>query len=89
MPLRAQQTDNGFIKVDGTPTDCVHLAITGLLETEPDMVFAGINHGCTGWSYPVNGSCSGILSFNNRLCLMPLSQTGGLKAFNFRPGIYG
>lgn len=45
MPLRAQQTDNGFIKVDGTPTDCVHLAITGLLETEPDMVFAGINHG--------------------------------------------
>ena len=45
MPLRAQQTDNGFVKVDGTPTDCVHLAITGLLETEPDMVFAGINHG--------------------------------------------
>ncbi len=45
MPLRAQQMSNGFIKVDGTPTDCVHLAITGLLETEPDMVFAGINHG--------------------------------------------
>ena len=45
MPLRAQQTENGFVKVDGTPTDCVHLAITGLLETEPDMVFAGINHG--------------------------------------------
>ncbi|MEY2666370.1 MAG: hypothetical protein RLZZ384_541, partial [Pseudomonadota bacterium] len=35
----------GFMKVDGTPTDCVHLAITGLLENEPDMVFAGINHG--------------------------------------------
>ena len=45
MPLRASRTDNGFIKVDGTPTDCVHLAITGLLEHEPDMVFAGINHG--------------------------------------------
>lgn len=45
MPLRAQKMDNGFIKVDGTPTDCVHLAITGLLESEPDMVFAGINHG--------------------------------------------
>lgn len=45
LPLRAQQADNGFIKVDGTPTDCVHLAITGLLEHEPDMVFAGINHG--------------------------------------------
>ncbi len=45
MPLRAQQSENGFIRVDGTPTDCVHLAITGLLENEPDMVFAGINHG--------------------------------------------
>ncbi|MDD5273773.1 MAG: 5'/3'-nucleotidase SurE [Methylovulum sp.] len=45
MPLRAYPADNGFIKVDGTPTDCVHLAITGLLASEPDMVFAGINHG--------------------------------------------
>lgn len=45
MPLRAHAMENGFIKVDGTPTDCVHLAITGLLEHEPDMVFAGINHG--------------------------------------------
>lgn len=45
MPLRAFAADNGFIKVDGTPTDCVHLAITGLLDKEPDMVFAGINHG--------------------------------------------
>jgi 5'-nucleotidase len=45
MPLRAYQADNGFIKVDGTPTDCVHLAITGLLEREPEMVIAGINHG--------------------------------------------
>lgn len=45
MPLRASLGENGFIKVDGTPTDCVHLAITGLLEKEPDMVFAGINHG--------------------------------------------
>lgn len=45
MPLRASVGENGFIKVDGTPTDCIHLAITGLLEKEPDMVFAGINHG--------------------------------------------
>ncbi len=45
IPLRAYPADNGFIKVDGTPTDCVHLAITGLLKQEPDMVFAGINHG--------------------------------------------
>lgn len=44
-PLRVSHAANGFIKVDGTPTDCVHLAITGLLEKMPDMVFAGINHG--------------------------------------------
>lgn len=44
-PLRAQRMDNGFIRVQGTPTDCVHLAITGLLEQEPDMVVAGINAG--------------------------------------------
>ena len=37
--------ENGYTYVDGTPTDCVHLAITGLLETEPDMVVAGINAG--------------------------------------------
>lgn len=44
-PVRAHTESNGFIRVDGTPTDCVHLAITGLLEEEPDMVIAGINSG--------------------------------------------
>jgi 5'-nucleotidase len=44
-PMRPQAMENGFISVDGTPTDCVHLAITGLLEVEPDMVIAGINAG--------------------------------------------
>jgi 5'-nucleotidase len=45
QPLRATTVANQVIKVDGTPTDCVHLAITGLLDEEPDMVFSGINHG--------------------------------------------
>ena len=45
QPLRARAMENGFIRVEGTPTDCVHLAITGLLEHEPDMVIAGINSG--------------------------------------------
>jgi len=44
-PMRAHRMDNGFISVDGTPTDCVHLAITGLLDVEPDIVVAGINSG--------------------------------------------
>ncbi len=44
-PLRITQAENGFYHVNGTPTDCVHLAITGLLVREPDMVIAGINAG--------------------------------------------
>jgi 5'-nucleotidase len=44
-PLRARRAENGFYRVDGTPTDCVHLAITGLMEREPDMVVSGINAG--------------------------------------------
>ena len=44
-PLRLHRAANGFFYVDGTPTDCVHLAITGLLEHEPDIVISGINHG--------------------------------------------
>jgi 5'-nucleotidase len=44
-PIRARQAENGYTYVDGTPTDCVHLAITGLLDKEPDMVVAGINAG--------------------------------------------
>lgn len=44
-PIRATQVQTDVISVDGTPTDCVHLAITGLLEQEPDMVISGINAG--------------------------------------------
>ncbi|MBI5936233.1 MAG: 5'/3'-nucleotidase SurE [Betaproteobacteria bacterium] len=44
-PLIVRQTPNGFYHVNGTPTDCVHLAVTGLLPELPDMVISGINHG--------------------------------------------
>jgi 5'-nucleotidase len=44
-PLRIGSADNGFFFVDGTPTDCIHLGITGVMEREPDMVIAGINRG--------------------------------------------
>lgn len=44
-PLYVTRHDNGFYSVEGTPTDCVHVAITGLLEQEPDMVVSGINSG--------------------------------------------
>jgi len=44
-PLRAQKLDNGFIAVNGTPTDSVHVGISQLMEQQPDLVVAGINHG--------------------------------------------
>ena len=45
-PIRAQLAENQFYKVDGTPTDCVHLAVTGLLKKSlPDMVISGPNDG--------------------------------------------
>ena len=44
-PLRLDRMEDGVYRVEGTPTDCVHLAITGLLEEEPDMVVSGINAG--------------------------------------------
>ncbi len=44
-PLRTMSMENGYISVSGTPTDCVHLAVTGLLKEMPDMVVSGINEG--------------------------------------------
>ncbi len=44
-PLRVEQVAANVYYVNGTPTDCVHVAITGLLDREPDMVISGINHG--------------------------------------------
>jgi 5'-nucleotidase len=45
FPLRVRETDNGAFVVDGTPTDCVVLAIGELLEEKPDFVLSGVNHG--------------------------------------------
>lgn len=44
-PLSLKQAPNGFYYVNGTPTDCVHLAVTGMLDHLPDMVISGINDG--------------------------------------------
>ena len=44
-PLHPHTLANGFISINGTPTDCVHLGIHGLLEQQPDMVVSGINLG--------------------------------------------
>ena len=44
-PLRLRKSAKGFYFVNGTPTDCVHLAVTGMLDHVPDMVVSGINLG--------------------------------------------
>ncbi len=45
QPLSIKQAANGFYYVSGTPTDCVHVALSGLLDSLPDMVVSGINDG--------------------------------------------
>ena len=44
-PLRVKRHAQNRYSVNGTPSDCVHLALTGLLDEEPDLVVSGINHG--------------------------------------------
>lgn len=44
-PLMLKKAPSGFNYVNGTPTDCVHLAVTGMLDELPDMVVSGINLG--------------------------------------------
>ncbi|MBB3226899.1 5'-nucleotidase [Luteibacter sp. Sphag1AF] len=44
QPIRAVRMDNGFYRVSGTPTDCVHLALAGMLDVEADIVVSGINN---------------------------------------------
>ncbi|WP_297908527.1 5'/3'-nucleotidase SurE [Thiomonas sp.] len=44
-PLSVFRADNGFLYINGTPSDCVHIALTGLLDFRPDLVVSGVNNG--------------------------------------------
>ena len=44
-PISVYEGKNGFLYTTGTPSDCVHIAVTGVLPWRPDLVVAGINHG--------------------------------------------
>jgi 5'-nucleotidase len=44
-PLSVTKATNGYYFVNGTPTDCVHIALTGMLDVAPDLVVSGINNG--------------------------------------------
>jgi 5'-nucleotidase len=64
--LRIGHADNGFHFVDGTPADCVHVAVTGFLDFRPDLIVSGINHGAnlgddTIYSGTVAAAMEGLL----------------------------
>lgn len=44
-PLRVHRVEENRYFVNGTPSDCVHLALTGFLDEDPDIVVSGVNHG--------------------------------------------
>lgn len=65
-PLYVQRAANGFRYIDGTPADCVHIALTGLLSEMPDLVVSGINNGAnmgddTVYSGTVGAAMEGYL----------------------------
>jgi len=65
-PLYVHRAANGFRYVNGTPADCVHIALTGLLDYRPDLVVSGINNGAnmgddTIYSGTVGAAMEGFL----------------------------
>lgn len=81
-PLTVRTAHNGFIHVNGTPTDCVHLAVTGLLDTLPDMVVSGINHGAnmgddTVYSGTVAAATEGFLLGIPSIAVSLVTDGGG------------
>jgi 5'-nucleotidase len=80
-PLRLRKAANGFYFVNGTPTDCVHLAVTGMLDHVPDMVVSGINLGAnmgddTIYSGTVAAAMEGYLLGVPSIALSLISKRG-------------
>ena len=81
-PLIVKRSHSGFLNVNGTPTDCVHLAVTGLLDHTPDMVISGINHGAnmgddTVYSGTVAAAMEGFLLGIPSIAISLASKQGG------------
>lgn len=81
-PLIVKRSHSGFLNVNGTPTDCVHLAVTGLLDYTPDMVVSGINHGTnmgedTVYSGTVAAAMEGFLLGIPSIAMSLASKQGG------------
>lgn len=81
-PLTVRQAPNGYMFVNGTPTDCVHLAVTGLLDALPDVVVSGINYGAnmgddTIYSGTVAAATEGFLLGIPSIAISLVSEGGG------------
>jgi 5'-nucleotidase len=80
-PLTLRRAPNGFFSVNGTPTDCVHIAITGVLDFIPDVVVSGINLGAnmgddTIYSGTVAAAAEGYLLGIPALAISLTSKAG-------------
>jgi 5'-nucleotidase len=80
-PLTVRRAPNGYFSVNGTPTDCVHIAVTGLLDFLPDLVVSGVNLGAnmgddTIYSGTVAAAAEGYLLGIPSVALSLASKTG-------------
>src|SRR6185503_13321497 len=81
-PLSVRRAPNGYMYVNGTPTDCVHLAVTGLLEALPDVIVSGINYGAnmgedTIYSGTVAAATEGFLLGIPSVAISLVAEGGG------------
>lgn len=81
-PLTVRRAPNGYLFVNGTPTDCVHLAVTGLLDDLPDVIVSGINDGAnmgddTIYSGTVAAATEGFLLGISSLAISLVSEGAG------------
>lgn len=81
-PLSVRRAPNGYMYVNGTPTDCVHLAVTGLLDALPDVIISGINYGAnmgddTIYSGTVAAATEGFLLGIPSLAISLVAEGGG------------
>jgi 5'-nucleotidase len=81
-PLSVRRASNGYLYVNGTPTDCVHLAVTGLLDELPDVIVSGINYGAnmgddTIYSGTVAAATEGFLLGIPSVAISLIAEGGG------------
>src|SRR5918992_2895703 len=81
-PLNVRRAPNGYLYVNGTPTDWVHLAVTGMLDELPDVIVSGINYGAnmgddTIYSGTVAAATEGFLLGIPSVAISLIAEGGG------------